>query len=1057
MLHRIIGVGGSGKTTEIINRIKEHISAKRQCYVIVPEQQSVAYEKMLSRLLGDGFNMYCEVLNFERLPNRIARVYGGLTAKHTDAGTRNVLLSLAASRVKDTLTEYAGVWDDKDFISQLGTLISGLKMRVITPQILLEAAERVTSVRLQNKLRDIAAVYGEYVRLLPEQVFDLNDSLTRLALREETGEFFKNTCVFIDSYYTYTPQETEIIKIILNNAAHTYISFLAGDDIDLYGETLSCADKIKAFVREYDDLVLTKNLRANDGVIEYLQDNLWNPSAVQYIGNTENVKIYAASDILTEGACVSSIIHSLIRSGYRYRDITVITGSAEKYDGILDTVLASDGIPCYMSVKDELATKPVVAYIMSALEAVCTDFAPASMSRHIKNSFCPLTVKERDLISRYTDMWNIRGKRWYDGNDWMMNPEGYRAGMSEYSARVLVQVNRAREKLTARLLPFYETLKSKDLTVRSGIEAMYALLISSEADKRLLARARTLLYTGKERESEILSQVWNTLIDIFDKLADVCGDEKTTPSQLYKYLSLMVASRKVGAIPPVKDAVTVGNASLIRPEDCKVCILMGVTDGEFPAAGIKHPLFDRTEGEDMEKAGIELFLPFFRKQNEERFYFTCAVSAPSDKLFVTYPAATVGGDMLRPSVAVGRIKQLTGVKELFFPDSETDMLYCASAAKRAYSGIKNPYIKKQLEFLWDEDGNIPPLCDENAFVDLGVSDISLTPSRADAYTSCPFSFFARYLLKLREDKKISFAAPEIGTFIHSILEDFVSARTRSGSFIPLEKGDADMEVNRLTDTYIMSVAGENAEDKRFSFAVKRFKKILSLVIQNISAEFSQSMFCPNGFEVKIGMGDLPAVEVPTENGRVYLRGIVDRTDSYTKDGKTYLRVIDYKSGDKAFSLSKVEKGLDLQMLMYLFAVCAADKSGNTLPAGVLYMPVNLPQLDEKKEYENPEEAAVQSIKKSGLVLADAEIIRAMDAGGGGVFIPAKLNKDGSVSAAGTSAKSLEEFEELETKLKKTVADMGKRLISGDMCISPLKEGDINACRYCAYKQFCRKK
>lgn len=1055
MLHRIIGKSGSGKTQVIINQIKECISAKQQCIVIVPEQQSVAYERKLSAALGDTFNMYCEVLNFERLPNRVSREYGNLVSAYMDKGSRNVLLASAVYSVKDSLTEYAPVCEDNDFIKKTSGLITNLKMRGITASDLESAAEKISSPRLKGKIKDICLILNAYSAITPAGMYDPDDALTHLARRLDTHPFFLNKYVFIDGCYTYTVQETEIIKKILEQARQTYISFLIGEDPDLYKETSLCAENIKALAIKTEDIVLGDNRRAKDECIEYAQDFLWDASAPKYEKNTENIKIISASDTFGEASAVSSIIHSLIRDGYRYRDITVITGSAGNYDGIIDTVLSSDGVPCYMSVKDELATKPVVSFVLSALEIAATDFAPAAVNRYIKNSFCALTVKERDLISRYADMWGIRGKRWYDGKPWMMNPEGYTNTLTDYSAHTLLYVNKARDKMMNILLPVYETLTSPDLTVRSGVEALYSLLISAEADKRLLARARVLQDTGKERESDILAQIWDTLIDIFDRLADVCGDQKVTPERLHRYLLLMIQSRSVGAIPPVIDSVTVGDARLIRAENCRACILMGVNDGVFPKAPGKNPLFDDTELTALAEAGAEIALPFFRQQNEERFYFTAAVSAPAEKLFITYPRGDLGGASLRPSVAVMRMKELFGITETHFGDKETDMLYCIPAAKRHLGGIKNPCITEAISGLWKED-KMSPIYDETAFVEMEDTVLSLTPSRTDKYASCPFSFFARYLLKLREDKKASFSAPEVGTFIHAILEEFVAARTADGIFTPLPEKEAKEEVDRLTESYILSVAGEYAQDKRFIYAVNKFKRTLGLLIKNISAEFAQSKFCPVGFEVKIGMGDLPAVEIPTEKGVVRLCGIVDRTDTCVIDGKTYLRVIDYKTGDKKFSLEKIEKGLDLQMLMYLFACCAADQTGNTLPAGVLYMPASAPLLDGEKEYEDIEQAAIMGIKKSGLVLADPEIIRAMDAEGGGIFIPARLKKDGTVSSVGASAKTLEEFDELQDKLKNTIRAMGDRLISGDMCIKPIKDGSINACRYCEFKAFCRK-
>lgn len=1057
MLYRIIGKSGSGKTEHIIKRIRERIAAKQQCIVIVPEQQSVAYERKLSAALGDTFNMYCEVLNFERLPNRISREYGGLTAVYMDKGSRNVLLASAVNAVKDRLTEYALLGGDIDFIQKAGSLVTNLKMRGITREMLEKAAESIPAPRLKAKINDIAIILKEYESRTPANLRDPDDALTVLASRGDTPRFFENKCVFIDSCYTYTVQETEIIKIILDSAKETHISFIIGEDPELYRETSLCAEAFKEYALACEDVVLGDNKRAKDKCIEYAQDFLWDASALPYSGSAEAIRIINASDTFEEAAAVSSIIHSLIRKGYRYRDITVITAGAEKYDGVIDTVFASDGIPCYMSVKDELATKPIVAFVLAALETAVTDFAPASVRRYIKNSFCALSVRERDLLSRYTDMWGIRGKRWYDGKVWMMNPEGYVNTLTEYSAHTLAAVNKARDKMMDILLPVFETLVSPDLTVKSGVEALYTLLISAGADKRLLARARGLMDSGKERESDILAQIWDTLIDIFDRLTDICGDEKVTAERLYRYLMLMITARKVGAIPPVNDSVTVGNAGLIRAENCRACILMGVTDGEFPKTVRSGTLFDERETDLLEKAGIEIALPFFRQVSEERFYFTAAVAAPAERLYITYPRGDLNGGSLRPSVAVMRLKELFGITDTHFGDNETDRLYCLPAAKRLAGGIKNPYIKREISDLPEDDGESIPLYQQDAYVDLEENVVSLTPSRTDKYASCAFSFFARYLLKLKEDKKAAFAAPEIGTFVHSILEEFVSARTTDGVFTPLPEKETAAEVDRLTETYILSVAGEYAADKRFTYAVNRFKKTLNLIIKNISAEFAQSAFAPSGFEIKIGMGDLPAVEIPTEKGKVRLRGIVDRADTCVIDGKTYLRVIDYKTGEKKFSLDKVEKGLDLQMLTYLFACCAADKTGNTLPAGVLYMPASAPKLDGEKEYEDIDEAAVKSIKKSGLVLADPEVIRAMEADGGGIFIPVRLNKDGTVSARGASAKTLEEFEALKEQLTDTIRKMGDRLISGDMCIDPIKDGNINACRYCEYKSLCRRK
>lgn len=64
-----------------------------------------------------------------------------------------------------------------------------------------------------------------------------------------------------------------------------------------------------------------------------------------------------------------------------------------------------------------------------------------------------------------------------------------------------------------------------------------------------------------------------------------------------------------------------------------------------------------------------------------------------------------------------------------------------------------------------------------------------------------------------------------------------------------------------------------------------------------------------------------------DGGTLQIKGSIDRVDRMERDGKAYLRVVDYKSGGKEFLLSDVLNGLNMQMLIYLMCLwqngCAA--------------------------------------------------------------------------------------------------------------------------------------
>ena len=96
-----------------------------------------------------------------------------------------------------------------------------------------------------------------------------------------------------------------------------------------------------------------------------------------------------------------------------------------------------------------------------------------------------------------------------------------------------------------------------------------------------------------------------------------------------------------------------------------------------------------------------------------------------------------------------------------------------------------------------------------------------------------------------------------------------------------------------------------------------------------------------------------------------LTGIADRVDGWVHEDKLYLRVVDYKTGKKEFSLSDVWHGMNLQMLLYLFTL---EKWGEqrygkqVVPAGVLYVPAFHKHIAEQNDLSDEEIAAKQRKK-----------------------------------------------------------------------------------------------
>ena len=190
-----------------------------------------------------------------------------------------------------------------------------------------------------------------------------------------------------------------------------------------------------------------------------------------------------------------------------------------------------------------------------------------------------------------------------------------------------------------------------------------------------------------------------------------------------------------------------------------------------------------------------------------------------------------------------------------------------------------------------------------------------------------------------------------------------------------------------------------------------------------------------------------------------LRGYVDRVDVWREKGKNYFRVVDYKTGKKSFDYCDVFNGMGLQMLLYMFAL---EQGGSEIlgdkpqPAGVQYFAARFPYLKEDclvAEDEMLEKRGKELVRK-GLVLADEDVLAAMEPEGAPKRLSAGHNKEGEICGDVADQKQL-------SMLRKYVFKVLKRLVddiaSGNVEPNPYTRGDnYNACRFCPYGAICHK-
>lgn len=274
----------------------------------------------------------------------------------------------------------------------------------------------------------------------------------------------------------------------------------------------------------------------------------------------------------------------------------------------------------------------------------------------------------------------------------------------------------------------------------------------------------------------------------------------------------------------------------------------------------------------------------------------------------------------------------------------------------------------------------------------------------------------------------------------------------------------DETLHRLTDEAVERYTKEYLNDfreksPRFIYLFRRLTGTVRAVVDDMAAELRLSQFEPLSFELDFGNSDLiPPMEIGSGDGSLVLTGIADRVDGWEHDGKLYLRVVDYKTGKKEFSLSDVWYGMNLQMLLYLFTL---EKHGPQLygkpvvPAGVLYIPAFDKAVSSPTDLSDEEIAREKSKQRmrSGLILQDDAVIAAMEAGEEHKYLPVTVKKRGS--SVPDALATAEQLGLLARYIDDTLQKLAGELKAGSIAADPYYKGQQkNACMFCDYADAC---
>ena len=1106
-LRLILGRAGSGKSYTCIDEIKKRNkeNSKSKLILLIPEQFSFRAEKMLIENIGcTGINNVF-ALSFKRLAYTIFNEVGGITHNNLTPTGKAIIINKILNEERENLKVFSLSARKNGFVDTVVSMIDEFKNYNIAPdEISLLKDSLSENPLLCDKISDTARIYGRYNSYLEKGYFDPVDDLSYLKSKIKESSFLENAEIWIDEFYGFTPQQYGIIEELLKKCPRVNVTLPYGGKNSVISESNDLAEsdafypvfytenQLLKIISEnnigYDKPVILKgndknsnNYRfKNNDELGYLEKNYFNVLAKKYDNEVNNIKVFKAMNTYSEIKYIAKEILKLCREkDYRFKEVAVIARNLESYEDIIKVVFSEYNIPYFLDEKKDINTNPIVILIKSVLEILSNNFSYETVFRYLKSGLLGIDKEEIDLLENYVLQYGIKGKKKYlDDECW--------------------SDERLRDCKNKFLLPILN-LKSK-IKPKNKIDDICKFIFEYLEEINL---KQTIEHEIKKLEEENnlnvaseYSSIWNLILGLLDELVEILGEELLSLDDFVEIFNMAISTHEIGLIPPTLDSVTIGSIERIRTEELRAVYVIGVNDGIFPMATIEEGVFSDLDKAILKENGIALSKDTKALMFEEQFLIYAALTLPSETLYISYPIADFEGKSMRPSMIISRIKSLFNINEKSeivesLKQKDIDDIVAKVPAFndmiieiRKYLDSEKiseewkevyRYFKDDLEYQLIIDGifegfsykNIASSISKEKAEKLYGDGNYFSVSKIENYVRCPFGYFVQYGLKAKERKLYSFTAPDLGSFMHSVLDKFSKQIEKEG----IKWSDLNYEECKNRVENIVNVI--MSEDKnfilnssyRYRYISERLKRVLIRVVSVIAKQITLGCFEPSGYEISFGLNDsdYPPIEIEISDGRIIkLIGRIDRIDKLVDGNQAYYRIIDYKSGIKSFKLSDVYYGLQVQLLTYLDAILNNQEARNehAKAAGVLYFKLDDPiiKIDENESEEKIREQILKELKMNGLLLKDVEILKDMDKTldetGKSLIIPAAIKKDGEISST-SSVISSEGFNTLRKHVRNEISKNFEKMLSGNIEISPCKTDSEIPCEYCKLSSICQ--
>lgn len=1095
-LQLILGGSGSGKTARLnrmaIEQARSH--PDQNVFVLVPEQYTMQTQRSIAHMASGHCVMNMDILSFNRLAYRIFDEVGQTSVNLLGETGKSMIIRKILIEHAGELHAYRGNIRRAGFTNQVSSMLSELITYDISPEELdAHRADFAGDDMLYSRISDIAVLYKAFMQAIHERFMtaeEVPDLLCRVIRR---SQMLKGACIYMDNFTGFTPVQYRLIGQLLriadrvvitlpvDPAMHPYRSAQLSELFYLTKETIRRLNELceENRIHRDEDILLKENHRSSQE-LAVLEKNIFRSWIQVYHEEPEHIRLYQTAGIDEEMRTVAETIHELVSKEHvRYREIAVVTADMEGCRRSAQYWMQRYDIPCFFDVRRAVSANMLPHFLLSLLDVMRRNFSYDAVFTYLKCGLSGFSREEADILENYVLAYGIRGwNRW--NREWK-----YGADDLQSAGKDLAQINALRKRFVDSVKAFYTTVKKKDVTVLDMIRSLYLLMGSLKIEDKLTEAAGQMREEGRTSEAAEYEQIYDAVIDMFEKMAQVLGNEQMSIAELRDILQTAFESMSIGIIPPGLDQVTFGDIRRTRLDSIRVLFFTDLNDSKVPAPAAGGGLITDRERQIMSEKGLQLAPTDRETICTERYYLYSVMTKPSERLYLLYPMQDDAGKKQAPSSILKQIQRIyEKLKIETPPEAPSDTL---RAGRRLIVGLRDAAARQQPDktalsvYNWmtaqPSYRDFAHRAEDAAFYT--YRDERLSPSTVEElygkyleggvtmleqYASCAFAHFLRYGLGLEERRVYEVKAPDLGTIYHRALEIFAKKVRAAGvSWRDITQQErekmSDESVQEVVSTYNNAVMQGSS---RYQYLTERVARIMRRTTWAIFEQLKKGSFEPSDFEM--GFRGYAA------GSHLRLSGRIDRMDLCPAgDGSLeYVRIIDYKSGKTDIDYTMLYGGMQMQLFVYMNAALEGERSRlrekqilrTPSPAGVFYYDIDDPIILSAADVmaapqEADEEAILNELYLRGLAVDDRDSIYAMDAKPGEKpkVLPLSYNKDDTLSAY-SHAVPIDDFYGITQFVEKKTASIGDDIFSGRVSAVPYRAGDRQACTYCRYHAVC---